>query len=83
MKKATKKKVARTASKAKSVAIVAGKAGLKAGATAAAATAVREIRDNMATGRRKASAKKIGAAVGVAAAVVGAGLVIRNRMKAK
>lgn len=82
MNKKVKKNATRTVSRAKRVAISAGKAGLKAGAMAAAATAVREIRAAATSSKRKKVAKNIGKAAAVAAAVVGAGLVIRNRMKA-
>ena len=81
MNKQVKQNATRTVSRVKRVAFEAGKAGLKAGAMAAGATAVREIRATATSARRKKAAKNLGKVAMVAAAVVGAGLVIRNRMK--
>ena len=68
-------------SRAKRVAVAAGKAAAKAGAAAAGAAALRELRSGVTRERRKATGMKLGKAAVAVAAVVATGLVIRSRMK--
>ena len=68
-------------SRAKRVAVAAGKAAAKAGAAAAGAAALRELSNGVTREKRKAKGAKLGKVAVAAAAVVATGLVIRNRMK--
>ena len=81
MKKANLKLVKNSASKAGRIAARAGNAAVKAGATAAALAAVAEFKKGVNTEKRKLAAVKAGKVAAVAAAAVGAGLLIRSRMK--
>ncbi len=74
-------KVKSTASRAKRVALAAGKAAAKAGAAAAGAAAIHELRSGVKREQRKVTGMKVGKAAAVAAAVIATGLIVRNRMK--
>ena len=81
MKSKLNSKVKTGASRAGRIAARATSAAAKAGATAAALAAVHEFRKGVNAEKRKATAIKAGKAAAITAAAIGAGLLIRNRMK--